>query len=205
MEEGIETHELKEKLDEAHELAHGHGHGPPDPKHAWVMQLSLSTALIAVLAAIAALQSGDYANESMVKKNEAILNQTKASDQWAFFQAKGIKAIVYRTQSQALAESERDSAKELAKKMGEDGKREKEEQEAIKKSAEGFERKAEDADHESEHDLHVHHEFARDVTIFQVSIALAAIAALTRKRPMWFVSIAAGAMGLFFFVRGFMH
>jgi hypothetical protein len=204
MEEGIETQELKEKLDEAHELAHGGGHGGGhgDPKNAWIVQLSLSTALLAVLAAIAALESGDHANESMVKKNESILNQTKASDQWAFYQAKGIKSAIYRSQSEVLGQSDKEAAKEPAKKLAEDGKREKEEQEGIKKAAEDFEKKAEESDKESERDLRVHHEYARAVTIFQVSIALAAIGALTKKRPMWLVSMGVGLLGVFFFVRG---
>jgi hypothetical protein len=191
-EEGIETQELKEKLEEAAEHAHGHGHGGEhgggDAKNAWIMQLSLSTAIIAVLAAIAALQSGSYANDAMLKKNEAILAQSKASDQWAFYQAKGIKAAVYQVQANA------GSADAV--------KREKEEQEAIKKNAEDLEKKAELADTESEHLLHTHHEYAKSVTIFQVAIALAAIAALTKRKPMWLVSMATGLFGVFFFVRG---
>ncbi|HEX7602251.1 MAG TPA: DUF4337 family protein [Polyangiaceae bacterium] len=195
-EEGIETQELKEKLEEAAE----HGH---HEKAGWIVQLSLSTALIAVIAAIASLLSGGYANDALVKKNESILNQTKAADQWGFFQAKSIKSAIYRTQSDVLAATGGENAKEAAKKLAEDSKREKEEQEAIKTSAEDFEKKAEDADKESEHFLHVHHEYAKSVTISQVAIALAAIAALTRKRAMWFVSMIAGLASIFFFLRGF--
>jgi len=74
-EEGLETQELKESLEQAAEHAEGHqeGKGP-----AWILQLSLSTALIAVFAAIAALQSGSYANDAIVQKNESILNQSRA-------------------------------------------------------------------------------------------------------------------------------
>lgn len=58
-------------------------------------------------------------------------------------------------------------------------------------------------DERSEHSLHVHHQFAKSVTISQVAIALAAIAALTRRRSMWWVSLAAGAAGAWFFLLGF--
>src|SRR4029079_10155799 len=49
--------------------------------------IAISTALIAVLAAITSLLAGHHSNE-------ALIEQIKASDQWAFYQAKGIKADV---------------------------------------------------------------------------------------------------------------
>src|SRR5919199_1180499 len=53
----------------------------------WLSWVALSTAVLAVLAAIAGLLSGQRANEAMT-------DQIEASDQWAFYQAKGIKAAV---------------------------------------------------------------------------------------------------------------
>jgi len=49
-EEGLETAEIRERLEEAREHAHGHGGGGTAP---WIMALSLSTAILAVLAAVA--------------------------------------------------------------------------------------------------------------------------------------------------------
>jgi len=48
----------------------------------WVSLVALSTAILAALAAVASLQAGDHANEAMI-------TQMQASDQWAFYQAKG--------------------------------------------------------------------------------------------------------------------
>src|SRR6476659_11189576 len=53
----------------------------------WISWVALSTALLAVLAAIAGLLSGKHANEAM-------MNQIEASDQWNYYQAKSIKASV---------------------------------------------------------------------------------------------------------------
>src|SRR5258708_35211765 len=53
----------------------------------WISWVALSTAILAVLAAIAGLLSGSHANEAMMK-------QIESADQWAFYQAKGIKAAV---------------------------------------------------------------------------------------------------------------
>jgi hypothetical protein len=47
----------------------------------------LSTAILAVLAAITGLLSGMHANEAM-------MDQIEASDQWNYYQAKSIKASV---------------------------------------------------------------------------------------------------------------
>jgi hypothetical protein len=38
----------------------------------------------------------------------------------------------------------------------------------------------------------------------QVGIALGAVAALARSKPAWYVSLAAGVVGAFFFLRGFL-
>src|SRR5215510_8573562 len=97
-EDEFETLEFKEKLDEATERAVE----AAEHRSRWVVYLSFSTALIAVLAAIAALESGAYSNEALAQKNEALLAQSQASDQWAYYQAKSVKAAIYASQAAAL-------------------------------------------------------------------------------------------------------
>jgi hypothetical protein len=70
--------------------------------------------------------------------------------------------------------------------------------------AEKLGREVADGDTEARHHLSMHHQFARAVTVFQVAIALAAIAALTRRKQLWWVSLAIGAGGGLFFVLGFL-
>jgi hypothetical protein len=190
-EEGLETQELKEKLEEAAEHAE---RGAP-----WIMWLSLSTAVIAVFAAIGSLQSGAYANDAIVQKNDAILAQSKADDSWSYFQARSIKAALYATQ----ADVAQGSNAELAVKFRQESAKQKAEQDELQKKAQESEKRVEEMDQESAHSLHRHHQFATSVTIFQVAIALSAIAALTRKKRMWWVSLAVGAAGIFFFVKGY--
>jgi hypothetical protein len=191
-EEGLETQELKEKLEEAAERAEG-------AASAWTLWLSLSTAILAVLAAIASLQSGAWANEAIVSKNDAVLHQSKADDAWSHYQAMGIKAVVYATQAEAAASAE------LAKKWKGEADREKGGQKDAKAEAEKEEALVKEMDEASERSLHLHHHYAISVTIFQVSIALAAIAALTRRKLMWWVSLAAGAAGAVQFILGLLH
>ncbi|MEO7112851.1 MAG: DUF4337 family protein [Polyangiaceae bacterium] len=207
-EEGIETQDLKDALEEQTEHAEhakhaehgGGGEHHAEKKASWITLLSLSTAIIAVLAAVAALESGSMANDSIVEKNDSILNQSKANDQWAYYQAKGIKAVIYSSQAEVAGTQN----PEAASKLQAEAKHEKDDQGESMKKAQEFEKGVEDSDKESEHSLHIHHLFAKAVTIFQVAIALAAIAALTRKKMMWYVSLATGLVGVWFFIQGFM-
>src|ERR1700730_13789280 len=113
-EDGFETQELKEKLEEARENAEEAREASP-----WITWLSLSTAIIAVLAAIAALESGAYSNDAIVEKNDAVLHQSKADDAWAYYQAKGVEAVIYATQAEGA------SRPELAARWRADAEREK--------------------------------------------------------------------------------
>src|ERR1700694_3425222 len=62
----------------------------------WISWVALSTAILAVLAAIAGLLSGKHANEAM-------MSQIEVSDQWAYYQAKSIKASVLDTKMALVA------------------------------------------------------------------------------------------------------
>jgi hypothetical protein len=144
----------------------------------WISWVALSTAILAVLAAIAGLLSGKHANEAM-------MSQIEASDQWNYYQAKSIKASVLDAKmSLVTAADEKDKAKAA---------RYEEEQSEIKKDAEQKEL-------EAKGNFHRHEIYARSVTMFQIAIAIAAISALTKKRKFWMVSLLFGAVGCAFLV-----
>lgn len=192
----IETHELREQLEESTEHAHGH-HGGGESPQRWTLYLSLSTAIIAVFAAITALQSSSYESKALIAKNDAILAQSKATDSWAYFQAKGMKAAIYEVQAQVT------TSPEQATKLKEQQAKYKAEQDDIEKEARKLEEEVKTQGEVGEEAFHHHHRFALGVTIFQVAIALAAIAALTRRKPLWYVSMLVGASGFVFFLMGF--
>jgi hypothetical protein len=191
-EEELETQELKQNLEEVNEHAHGAA-----PTH-WIRWLSLSTAVIAVVAAIASLESGSYADEAIVRKNDAILHQSKADDAWGYYQAKGIEAAIYGTQAESAP------TPDLASQWRSNAQRELQERTDARHTAEQEAQAVARADEESQHDLHVHHHFAKSVTVFQVAIALSAIAALARKRVMWWISLGFGLVGTALFAVGFL-
>src|SRR5215471_18047579 len=78
--------------DSVRESIHEHHSAPP-----LIKRIALTTALLAALGAGAALKSGDTANRALVLKSEAGRLQAEASDQWAYYQAKGIKGHVEET------------------------------------------------------------------------------------------------------------
>src|SRR5947208_8943803 len=64
------------------------------PSGALLRNIALTTAVLAALGAVAALQASGTVNEALVLKTEAGRLQSEASDQWAYYQAKGIKGTV---------------------------------------------------------------------------------------------------------------
>ncbi len=168
---------------------------------ALLKRIALSTALFAALAAIAALKAGATVNEALVLKTEAARLQAEASDQWAYYQAKGIKA--------ATAEAARTSwlaiAKEPPAEYGEKQKRYGEEQKEIEKKAHEKEKERDEKSREADELLHHHHGYANAVALFQVSIALGAVAALTKNRHVWAASLLLGTAATALFVVTFLR
>jgi hypothetical protein len=158
--------------------------------------IALTTAILAAVAAVAALHSGAAVNAALILKTEATRLQAEASDQWAYFQAKGIKAAVQEASRTAwLAAGKQPPAEHDAEKG-----RYQREQDEIKKTAEEKERLRDERSREADHLLHRHHGFANTVALMQVSIALGAVAALTRTKSVWFGSLLVGAAGVALFL-----
>lgn len=153
--------------------------------------IALSTALFAALAAVASLQAGSTVNEALALKTEATQMQTQASDQWAYYQAKGIKAVVLQAQKDLLASLDRPVPPDVDKNLA----RYNDEQRQAQDKAQEFERRRDENGVEADHLIHRHHFFANAVALLQVAIALGAVAALTRKRLAWLGSMALGIAG----------
>lgn len=219
-EEDLETSELKEQIDqrlEEHEHAHAHGHAhahshgkPPGP--VWLRYLPLSTAMIAVFAAVASLQSGGSSNEAILEKSDAMLNQSLASDKWAEYQAKSVKgrlslseAKIVDVAGEAIKDLQPEVQARFAKLRTEfdsEAKRYEGEAKPLREAAEEFEHKVEESNKLSAALMERHHRFAFSVTLLQIAIALSAIAALTRRRPLWYLGIAVSFAGVVMFVLG---
>lgn len=163
--------------------------------------VALSTAVFAAIAAIASLLAGSTVNEALVLKSESTQLQAQASDQWAYYQAKGIKAAIASSTIGLAASSPRsaeDSAQALVARYAR-------EQDDIARRARELERVRDARSHDADALLAKHHFFSYSVAVLQVAIALGAVAALTRRRLVWLFSASLGMVGVVFLAAALRH
>ena len=170
---------VDKQAEAAHEKAREERHRAP-----WLRGLAVSTACLAVIAAVASLKSGRCANE-------ALLKQSRATDQWAYYQAKGNKAATKTAELEILAELH--VAPERLDAIRLEIQRYGREQEEIRAEAEHLQA-------ESHEDLTKHEWFALTVILLQVSIGLFAIGALLESRKIWLASLATGGAATIIFI-----
>ena len=169
----------------------------------WLEFLAVSTALFAVLAAVAALEAGDKANEALYQANRAVLVQTQAVDAWSEFQADSVKK--YQAQSLATLLGHVGGAPaEIAAAKAEATKRQTR-QDDLKTEAKRRDVETAALVLESQGSLDRHKRFALSVTLFQVAIGLSAIAALLRRPALWWISLVAGGVAVVVLAGGFLQ
>jgi Na+/glutamate symporter len=163
-----------------------------------INQIAMFTAIIATVGAVFGYMGGATQANAGLYKNNAAIKKTEASNQWNFFQAKSTK--------QSLSELARDLAPE-DKKAFYQGKIDRYEKEKtdIKAVADKLELDATAWDKQSDEQMHQHHRWAQSTTVLQVSIALAAIALLTKKKWLEVAMFAAGGIGLVVGVLASLH
>ncbi|MCC2674714.1 MAG: hypothetical protein K0R58_1661 [Ramlibacter sp.] len=178
-----------------HELEHATQHAAAHGEAAQgggniVNQIAIFTAVIATVGAIFAYMGGATQANAGLYKNNAAIKKTEASNQWNYFQAKSTK--------QSLAEVSRDLAPNPVDRDKYQAKidRYEKEKKDIQASAEKIEAEAKEWDKQSDAQMHVHHRWAQATTALQVSIAMAAIALLTRKKWLEYTMFGVAAVGV---------
>ena len=153
-------------------------------------KIALMTAILATVGTVVSYQSGNAQNEAMFLKNESILKQTKASDQWAFYQAKSTKSHIDANFSM-IATNPDDKAKFL-----ESMKKENSAKDEIKIEAERLQEESRRLGEESAAKLRPHERSALALSIIQIAIALSAITVLTKLNKLLWVSGTAAVIGV---------
>ena len=190
---GPHDHELEHATQGAHD-----GHGAHAAGGGMINQIAMTTAIIATVGAIFGYMGGATQANAGLYKNNAAINKTEASNQWNYFQSKSTK--------QSLAEVSRDLSPEDKKPVyqGKIDRYEKEKKE-IEAEARKLEAQSADWDKRSDEQMHQHHRWAQATTVLQVSIALAAIALLTRKKWLEYAMFAVAGGGLVVGVLAMLH
>ncbi|MBS1500803.1 MAG: DUF4337 domain-containing protein [Bacteroidetes bacterium] len=163
-----------------HEHIHEAAHHNQDK---WSMRVAISTAFMAAFAAVSSLMAGH-------QSNEALITQVKASDQWSYYNAKGIKAEVADAVLQLKSEKLDTSKMAIARKA------------KLKKDQEKIQEEARALEKESAQHLEKDMILARGVTFFQIAISISAISLLARKKSLWYVSLGLFAIGIVQFIIG---
>lgn len=168
-----------------------------DNKEKWQGWLALSTAIMAVLAALTTLYMGKFSSR-------AIMAQGQESDQWAYFQAKSIKGHTFELSRRALELQYMAERKKLPplvgneyektlEKYAEESKRYDREKNEIKAKAEAIAKgklKAQE----------MGGNFGFALIFLQIAIMLSSLASLTKRHYLWYIALACNLGWLFYFL-----
>jgi hypothetical protein len=155
-----------------HHVEHAAQHGDKD---GFAGQIAVTTAILATVGALFSYMGGATQANAGLYKNNAAIKKTEASNQWNYYQAKSSKQNLAELAVTLVPEDKKDAYRQ-------DIERYKKEKGDIKDAAEKLEAESTDWDHKSDHELHLHHRWAQATTALSVSIALAAIALLARRK-----------------------
>ncbi len=160
-------------------------------------QIAVITAVLATIGAICSYMGGATQAEAALAKNNAAIRKTEASDQWNFYQAKNARQAIAEVALDLVPAERRDTYAKAIEKYKAD-------KQPIMDQAKKLEAEATEFDERSEHLMHEHHRWAEATTVIQVSIALAAIALLTRRRWLEWGTLAVAGVGIAIGVAAFL-
>lgn len=170
-----------------------------EKKESWLGFVAVTTIVFAVCATLSTFKGGQHSTR-------AVLSQSKATNQWAYYQAKDMKQYLHELQKDALdlavmnagkggeayAKAVSDKTKAYAAKID----KYEVQKEEIKKQAEGYDAAIAQAQAHSG-------AFGMAIIFLQIAILLSSVAALMKIKPVWYGGMAVGALGLVFFANGF--
>jgi hypothetical protein len=169
-----------------HEVEHAAQHGGKD---SFAGIIAVITAVLATIGALFSYMGGATQSNAGLYKNNAAIKKTEASNQWNFYQAKSSKQNMAEL-ALALVPEERKP------KYQDEVDRYKKEKAEIKTAAEKLEADSSEWDKRSDEQLHLHHRWAQATTALQISIALAAIALLTRRKWLEYGMFGVASVGI---------
>lgn len=172
---------------EAHEARPRHGEMP------FMIPVAVTLSILAVLVAIATLLGHRAATEEL-------LMQTKATDQWAYYQAKNIR--LHEMQDvvdmlEALTPADKGKADALREKYMKEVERYGNEKDDISEQAKEYEKERELASRREDR-------FDAGEVILEIALIICSLTLLTRKKIFWFSGIGLGIVGLAATLSGFL-
>ena len=175
----LEELESREHVEHAQHAAHSGSR--------LITWVSIAIAVLAVLSALVGSLEEMASGRALGQKNEAVLAQNQASDQWNFYEAKSLKKHIY-TVGAGQGGFNADKFAAIAKAEGAD-------EDKIKAQAEQYEKERDERLKASDSAEDQHHKLTIAATLMHMGIAIATIAIITGKRWPFQASVALGVLG----------
>jgi hypothetical protein len=176
--------------EEIQELQENAEHGAHEPNLAPV---TITMAILAVLVASVSLM-GHRAH------TEEILNQTKATDQWSYYQAKDIRRRSYELfldEISVFSLQNSEQVQKIKEKYAKEVERYKDEQKDIQSEAKNAENEVLTEQRRADR-------FDLGEVMLEAALVICSITLLTRKKIFWLLGIVLGVMGVAIAAGGFL-
>lgn len=176
----------KQEVHELHEQAHEVAHNPQ------LLPVTITMSILAVFIAVSSL----FGHRSTT---DELLNQTKATDQWAYYQAKNIR----RHSDEQIADllsmvelKDKTEGEKIIEKYSKEAERYKDEQKDIENEARKLEDEAKSLQRKAD-------KFDFGEIILEAALVITSMTLLTKWRIFWFAGMVLGIVGLIMASMGF--
>jgi hypothetical protein len=175
----LEELENREHMEHAEHAAHS--------ANRLMSYVSITIAVLAVTSALVGSLETIADGAALSQKNEAVLAQNRASDQWNFFEAKSLKKNMY-----ALAADQGGPNADKYRKTAASNEKD---ENGIQVEAKKFEEERDSLLKASARSEEQHHRLTIAATLMHMGIAISTIAIISGKRWPWHASLVLGAAG----------
>lgn len=172
---------------EAHEHAEHAAHAVHE-ESPLISQVTLTIAVMAVIAAIGGSLETTEGDKTIVAKNEAVLQQNRATDLWNEYEAKSVKKNLYAL----FADQPGPKSAVYAKTATQNGQ----DQTKLLAEAKAFEAKRDKASEAAEVHEERHGRLTIAATLLHMAIAIATLAIILQRRWPWVTAILLTAAGV---------
>jgi hypothetical protein len=154
-----------------------------EQRESWTKYVSLSVVIIAVFAGIDAQWAGKYGGMSQ-------MSQALASDEWNYYQAQSLKQHLFEVTRRQIPKNATDPEVQQQQKEYEAKIADYEKRKADSKA------KAEKLEAKRDYAGKVGAKLGLGLSCFSISIAMASICMMSKKKPLWFIAMALAAFGV---------
>jgi hypothetical protein len=157
-------------------------------KDAFNSQVTMTIAVMAVIAAIGASLETSEGDKTIVAKNDAVLEQAQATDQWNEFESKSVKKNIYQVAADQGGPKSAAYAKVVAQNTAD--------QQKVMAEAKAFEAKRHEFSEVAEIHERRHGRLTIGSTLLHMAIAIATLSVILHRRWPWLTAMALTAVGL---------